>query len=250
MLSKGVSTSRCLFLDEIALKKGHGKFETVVSTERRVLTLLPGRTSQTLQDFLRTLPGIEHIGVACLDLCAPFAHALKQVLPKAVLVADRFHLIQKLSDTVDLARKRTHRQLDEKQRKRFSRIRFLLGQSYKMLQRDEKRLVKDYLRLNPTLKPVYQAAQQFRCVLFHPWQTRQEAYQGLWEWCEASRKYLRPFVKTVERWWPLVLNACLLPFSNGRQEGINHKLKLLKRQGYGFRNRELFRLKALAAFNP
>jgi len=249
-LERGVGNSQSLHFDEIAWRKGHGQFETVVSTEHRVLTLLSGKSSGTLQGFLKTLPGIGFIRQVSMDMCAPFAHAVKQVIPHAVIVADRFHVIRKLTETVDSLRKRTHGHLDERERKKFSRIHFLLGQDYRSLHRDERRLIRDYLRLNPPLKPVYWLAQEFRKILFHPWQDARQAYTTLWGWCEKSRKYMRSFVKTVEQWWDPVLNACLSSLSNARQEGINNKIKLIKRQGFGYRNRHTFRLKVLAAFNP
>lgn len=250
MLARGVGKSQSLYLDEIAFRKGHSDFETVIATEHRVLTLLRGKASETIQAFLNTLPGIGNIRQVSMDMCAPFAHAVRQVIPKAAIVVDRFHIIQKLNDAMDGLRKRTHRQLDERERKRFAHIHFLLGRQYESLNRDEKRLVRDYLRLNPLLQTVYHKGQEFRRILFYPWQSPKQAYDALWQWCETSRKYLHAFVKTIERWWNPVLNACLLPLNNGRIEGINNKIKLVKRQGFGYNNRQTFRLKVLAAFNP
>jgi len=239
-----------LYLDEIALRKGHGHFETVISTERRVLTLLPGKSSEGIQGFLKSLPGIQRIRQVCMDMCAPFALAVKTVLPWAEIVIDRFHLIRHLSDSLDSWRKRTHGHLDEDKRKRFARIHFLLSQAYKSLSRDERRQVRDYLRLNPSVKKPYWLAQKFRRLLKYPWTKRDNAWIALRDWCEEARRIFPRFVKTVERWWTPVLNACLLPLSNARQEGINNKIKLIKRQGFGYRDRQTFRIKVLAAFNP
>lgn len=204
-----------------------------------------------MQEFLKTLPRLDSIQQVCMDMCASFAHAVKEVLPNANIVVDRFHILQKLNDALEQARKKTHPKLDRQQRKRFSKIHFLLGQDYQCLHRDEKRLVKDYLRLNKALKPVYLESQRFRKILFYQRFTSEEqAYATLWQWCEKARKHLGNFIKTLQRWWYPVLHACLSPISNGRQEGINNKIKLVKRQGFGYRNRQTFRLKVLAAFNP
>jgi len=247
-LAKGAGQSESLYLDEIALRKGQGNFETVVSTDFRVLTLIKGKSSESLQGFLRSLPGINSIKQVCMDMCSPFAHAVKQVLPKAIIVVDRFHVIQKLNDALEQARKRTHPKLDEQERKRFKRIHFLLGQEYQALHRDEKRLVRDYLRLNKVLKPIYWECQRLRKILFYRrFSSAEQAYDVLWEWCEQARKHLKRFIETLERWWYPV---CLFPLSNARQEGINNKIKLVKRQGFGYTNRQTFRLKVLAAFNP
>jgi len=245
-----VGKSQSLYLDEIALRKGHGNFETVISTKRRVLTLLPGKSSEGIQGFLKSLPGIQQIQQVCMDMCAPFAHAVKTVLPWAEIVIDRFHLIKHLNDSLDSWRKRTHCQLDEEKRKRFARIHFLLSKEYGSLPKDERRQVRDYLRLNPSVKKPYWLGQKFRRLLKYPWKRRENAWIALRDWCEEARRIFPRFVKTVERWWTPVLNACMLPLSNARQEGINNKIKLIKRQGFGYRNRQTFRLKVLAAFNP
>lgn len=246
----GVGSSQTLYLDEIALKKGHGNFETVISTDTKVLTLVQGKSSEAIQHVLKNFQGIQGIRYACMDMCASFSHAVKAAIPRVKIVSDRFHLIKHLNEELNSLRKRLHRGLDERKRKRFAFIHFLLGRDYQTLRKDERRLVKDYLRLSAKLKGVYWLCQEFRSVLFTHWKTREEAYVALRDWCDQARRHMGKFVKTVERWWNAVLNACLLPFSNGRQEGINQKIKLIKRQGYGFRNRELFRLKVLAAFNP
>lgn len=249
-MERGVGTSETLFLDEIALRKGHSHFETVISTERRVLTLLAGKGSEGIQAFLRSLPGMDGIRQVSMDMCAPFAHAIKAVLPRAQIVIDRFHLIKHLNEAVETHRRRTHAQLDQKARKRFSRIHFLLSKEYAGLQKDYRREVKEYLRLNPAVRGPYRLAQAFRRILRYPWKEKDNAWIALRDWCESARRLLPRFVKTVEHWWTPVLNACLFPLSNARQEGINNKIKSIKRQGYGFRNRHTFRLKVLAAFNP
>lgn len=215
------------------------------------MTLFSGKSSETLQGFLRALPGHRQIKQVCIDMCHSYAHAVKQVLPKAQIIIDRFHLIQKLNEALELKRKRTHHLLNAQQRKRFSKIHYLLSKGFAGLCRDEKRLVRDYLRLNKSLRPVYWECQRFRQILFDQnYDTQEEAYAVLWDWCEQARKYLGRFIKTLERWWYPVLNACLSPLSNARQEGINNKIKLIKRQGFGYTNRQTFRLKVLAAFNP
>ena len=73
---------------------------------------------------------------------------------------------------------------------------------------------------------------------------------ALLAWTERARKYLPQFVKTLETWWNEVVNASLFPESNGRAEGVNNKIKLIKRQGFGFRNRLNFKRKIQAACNP
>ena len=52
-------------------------------------------------------------------------------------------------------------------------------------------------------------------------------------------------LKTFNTWRTPVVNAFLLPFSNGFTEGCNNKIKVLKRISYGLRNFERFRVRIL-----
>lgn len=239
-----------MYLDEIALKKGHGNFETVISSDTRVLEMVEGKSSETIQAALKAMPGIERIEQVCMDMCASFAHAVKAVLPKAKIVIDRFHLIRHANDALESIRKRHYAKLDGCKRKRFARINWLLFKDYASLHKDNKRLVREYLRLDPETARIYWLVQELRSVLKTDWKDRMNAYYALFDWCEKARRYLTRLVKTIENWWNPVLNACFYPLNNGRQEGINNKIKLIKRQGYGFKDRGLFRLKVFAAFNP
>jgi transposase len=239
--------SRTLHIDEIALKKGHSDFETIIYTETEVLETMSGKKSLSLQEVLKAIPGIGKIQEVCIDLCAPFADAIRQAMPAAEIVADRFHLIKLLNKTLETLRNKTHAELKKaKKEKRFASIRFLLFKDYKGLNRDERRLVREYLRLNSELKAVYWQVQAFRNILKRKWASRSEVAQALTEWSTAARKH----VKTLERWWEPILNAFLSPLSNGRAEGVNNKIKLVKRKGFGFNNRLNFKLRIQAACNP
>jgi transposase len=142
---QGVGKSQALRIDEIAVKKGHSDFETVIYTENEVLDTMTGKKSVDLQEVLKNIPGIGSITEVCIDMCASFAEAIRKALPKAEIVTDRFHLIKLLNKKLEELRKKTHKELKKaKKEKRFASIRFLLFKDYRELGKDEKRLVRDY----------------------------------------------------------------------------------------------------------
>jgi transposase len=248
---EGVKDSTCLHLDEIALKKGHGQFETIVYTETEILETMSGKHSLDLQAVLKAIPGIGNIRNVCMDMCAAFADAVRQAMPAAEIVLDRFHIMKLLNKKLDKLRMKLYKKLEQEGQERFKSIRFLLFKSRGILLSWEKRLVKNYLQRCPEMKEIYWLIQAFRRILFSKKPLTQiEASQQLTDWCSKARKYLGKFVKTIESWWTEVLNACLSPLSNGRAEGINNKIKLIKRMGYGFRNRLNFKRRIQAACNP
>jgi transposase len=232
------------------MKKGYGQFETIVYTPEQVLETMTGRQSVDLEAVLKQIPGIDRIQMVCMDMCAAFADAVRKALPQAEIVCDRFHLVKMLNKKLDQLRIGLYKSLNEAKQERFKSIRFLLFKDRRELLKSERRLVKEYLQHSNEMKEIYWLTQSFRRILFGRQKNRQALSNALLAWCEKAKKYLRKFVKTLNTWWDEVVNACLFPVSNGRAEGVNNKIKLIKRRAYGFRNRLNFRHHILATCNP
>ena len=247
---EGVGSSTTLHVDEISMKKGHGQFETIVSTPDCILEMMPGRQSVDLEALLKGIPGVNRIKTVCMDMCAAFADAVRKAIPQAEIICDRFHIIKLLNKKLDKLRINLYQCLDQAKQERFKSIRFLLFKDRRKLLPWEKRLMKEYLQFSLEMKEIYWLTQSFRRILFGLEKNRQAVSNALLAWCDKARKHLGKFVKTLETWWEEVLNACLFSESNGRAEGVNNKIKLIKRRAYGFRNRLNFRHHILAAFNP
>ena len=96
-----------LGLDDFALKKGDKYGTILINTQTgRPLDLLPDRTAEAVKPWLATHPEIQ---VVSRDRASAYADAVSQVLPQAVQVADRYHLIQNLRNHLQqfLDRRRT-----------------------------------------------------------------------------------------------------------------------------------------------
>lgn len=228
---------KTLNLDEIAHKKGQGNFMTIISDEKNVRGTVMGKSSNDIAKKLLEIPNIQEVKKVCIDMCAPFAKAIRTVIPCAEIITDRFHIIKALNETLWNLNKKTYSKLDKEKREKYKTIRFLLSKNRRELQRHEKRQIKEYLHLNKEMKEIYWKVQDFRKILFgFQGYKRSFVSQKLMEWTYGVRKYFVKFVKTLENWWDEVVNACIMPESNARQEGINNKIKALKRRGFGYRN--------------
>ena len=162
---------------------------------------------------------------------------LREVIEGVELILDRYHLIKMMNKKLWEINKKEYEKLDEKERKKFKNIRYILSKDYTKLQKDEKRLLKDYLRKVSVVKEVYWKIQEFRKILFkYQGYNRGFVSEKLGEWMEGSRKIFGKMLKTFEQWWDELVNACIFKDSNGRQEGLNNQIKGLKRRGFGYRN--------------
>jgi transposase len=210
---------------------------TIISSEKEVENTVIGKESNNIKEKLLEIPEVSKVKKVCMDMCPSFAKAVREVIEGAEIILDRFHIVKMLNKKMLEINSKEYNKLDEKERNRFEYIRYVLTIEYSQLHKDEKRLLKDYLRKVPTVKEGYWKIQEFRKILFnYQGYKRSFVSQKLTEWIEGTRKYFAKILKSFEKWWDELVNACIFKDSNGRQEGINNKIKALKRRGFGYRN--------------
>ncbi|MEM9885556.1 MAG: transposase, partial [Bacteroidota bacterium] len=65
---------------------------------------------------------------------------------------------------------------------------------------------------------------------------------------QKQNKYLDKFIKTFSNWYEYILNYFDGKWSNGIVEGINNRIKMMKRRAFGYRNFQAFRTRVLVEF--
>lgn len=257
-------------IDEIALKKGHRDYVAIVTArlpnERLVvLAVLPDRTKDTLSSWLGGVPKPirQQIRTVCTDMWEAYVNAVREVLPHAALVIDRFHVAQHYYDDADTLRKqelkRLRKELPEETVKHFKRTLWPFRKRASDLQPDEKERLDALFAHSPQLKQAYDLREQLTAI-FDTARSKAAALRQIKAWCrkvEASGlRCFAPFLKLLDSWLDLIANYFRQRQSSGFVEGLNNKIKVLKRRCFGIYNlRHLFQritldLNGYAQFSP
>jgi len=248
---------RAICFDEISLHRGHGKFVLVISAPELglVLDVLEDRSKETLLKWLdeRGIEWCAAVQFACSDMWDAYQQAAKQKLPNARRVVDRFHIMKNLNEALTKARRAIQKDADEATRELLKGCRWLLVKNRENLTEEQEKQLAGMLKASPELKRCYELKEAFR-DLFNQNLTIKVAEKRLLRWIAQVDampfKALQSFVATLRNWWEQILNYFDGRFNNGFAEGVNLKIKMLNRRGYGYRNFSSFRLHVLVAFDP
>lgn len=239
-----------LGLDEIALKKGHRDFVTIVTgrleNDRIVLLgVLPDRKKDTVVDFLRSIPIrlVETIGTVCCDMYEGYTEAAREELPKANIVIDRFHVTQHYSKAADKLRqrelKRLRAELPEEEYQLLKGNMWAFRKKKADLTPEERRVLRRFFVHSADLKLTYQFREQLTAI-FELNISKPVAKRKLRTWIKRIRKSsltcFDDFIKTLENWLEDISNFFINRDNSGFVEGFNNKIKVLKRRCYGIFN--------------
>lgn len=245
-----VKRVKVLGLDEIALKKGHRDFVVIVTSrsaegEVRVLAVLPDRKKQTVRKFLEALPKRvkRTIRTVCTDLYEGFISAVKEVLGKAEVVVDRYHVAKLYRQCADqLRKKELHRLKKDLPKQEYETIKgamWAFRKNQADLEADEQDLLKRVFAYSPELKRAYTYREQLT-ALFEEDLSKAEAKQKIKNWQKRVRasglRCYQSFFKTLDKWMEEITNYFLNRDNSGFVEGLNNKIKVLKRRCYGIFN--------------
>jgi transposase len=239
-----------LGLDEIALTKGHGNFVVIVSARIEdslsILAVLKDRKRETVETFLRTIPKPlrRTVRVVCTDLYSGFIGATKAVFGKRVAIcADRFHVARLYRDAVETLRKQEQRRLKRDLSKdeygTLKNIHWILRKSDSELTADERRIRARFFVHSPQLAQAHALSQALTDIDDAPL-SKGQAKRKLSGWIRrvknAGMTCFHSFLKTLRRHWDEITNYFIERCNSGFVEGLNNKIKVLKRRCYGLSN--------------
>jgi transposase len=193
-----------------------------------------------------------------MDMSKSYYSAVRKYLPGVDIVFDRFHVMQLVNKSIDKVRRKQQKSLEKQNRKTLKGCRFLILTSYEKLDLDQQKRLANALEANHPLYIMHIMKEQLR--LLWSKQTRHQALHYLSVWIidainvafiyeqETGLNVLSPLAKlarSLMHHMDGILDYFKYFITNGKIEGINNKIKTLKRQAYGYRDKEYFRLRLL-----
>jgi len=245
---------RLLGINDIARKKGHN-YNTVIYNQEtgNVVALFTGRKKEDVVTYLMEWPEDVRTKVEAvsMDMSRSYCKSILDCFLNAKPVVDRFHLAQNFHKCVDDARKHIQNHIRKHDNKHeVFKIRWALIKHVEYLKKEEALLLILACNKYPVIEHLHYLKEEFR--EFFNLETKQEAIAFIEYFKELVAEYnipeLKTFCKTLDNWLPYILNYYDYRISNGLTEGNNHKVKNIKRRGYGYRNDRNFNLRVKLEF--
>ena len=243
---------RRIAIDEISV--GHGRrYLTVVLNlvSGAVVFVGDGKGADALKPFWKRLRASKaRIEAVATDMSPAYIQAVRENLPKAVHVFDRFHVVKLSDERFSRFRRELQRDAEGTGRKFLKGTRWLILKNPENLddKKGKRQRLERALADNAPLATVYFMKEEMRQI----WEqeNRAAASRFLDDWmrrAEASGiKILQQFAATLSMHRTGILAYYDCPISTGPLEGTNNKIRTLQRQAYGYRDQEFFKLRIYA----
>lgn len=217
-----------------------------------MLDILPDRNKDTLVHWLKASPkgiNLSKLTFAATDLWRHYRDGVQAVFPHVAVVADRFHVVQNLHKVIHQERRKAQEAATtEEKKKQLKGLRYLLLKNKQNLTKAEEKRLDKLRQSHPNLYRLWELRQEL-----HDWyevRTIPEfARITLIRWIEAARqldmKALHTFCKTLESWQDEIVNFFEHRITSGFVEGMNSKIRVLKRIAFGIPNYTHFRLRVI-----
>lgn len=258
-----------LSFDEFKYASGRMAFEYIDVETGDILDILPAKDSRTVKNHFTMRYSLTHrkmVKTVTVGMNASYVSFIPDLFPNAEIIIDRFHIVQLVNRAMNKTRVQVMNQLntsngeDQKKYRRLKRYwkKLLKKESdlsyteyahYPLFgQRLESAIVAEMLDYDPTLKETYDVYQAIIKAV------GENDYEGLerlvtQSYSNGLSSYMKTSIKTLKKHLPHIKNTFTFPYTNGRIEGMNNKIKVLNRVAYGYRNFNNYKNRIILHFN-
>jgi transposase len=222
-------------IDEIHLIKPRCVISNIRSNT--IVNMLPNRDKATVVNYLSHLEGKREVQTVAMDMWAPYRDAVQAVMPQALVVVDKFHVVRMANAAVETVRKSLRESLTPKQRRGLMHDRFVLLKRERDLDDRGRLLLDGWTKNYPELGDAYRLKEQFYGV-----------YEGLGTPEDAQRRYeaweksvtpavhdaYADLIRAFRNWQPEILAYFDHPVTNAYTESLNNLIRVMNRLGRGY----------------
>ena len=247
---KSIQRLYVIGIDAIALKKGHKDYVTIVTmrvgNETRILAVLKDRKKDTVKDFFACIPTRlrKTVRAVCSDMYDGFINAAKEVFGyKVKSIIDRFHVAKLYRHGLDSLRKlemkRLKNTLSHKEYANLKNVMWILRKDKEQLSDKELEILNILFMHSNLLEVAYKLSEELTDIFNEPIQ-RSRARRKIYSWINRVKKSglgcFHTFLSTLDARMEEILNYFIHRQTSGFVEGLNNKIKVIKRRCYGILN--------------
>lgn len=247
---------RLLGVDEVARAKGHDYVTVVYDLEFGTLLWVgDGRTNETLSAFLAELSQETAAGIqaVAIDMSAGYAKAVREQLPQALIVHDRFHVMQLYGKALDQTRRREFKRASPENQDIIKGTRYLLMRHRDDLSSAQQDHLERLLDVNQGLHTAYVLKEQLQALWDAP-KNVADMNSRLATWCDladaSGLPSLRRFAKTLREHSVGICNYARFPITTARVEAGNVAVGMIRKRARGLLDQDYFKLKIRQSANP
>jgi len=239
-------------IDEISVGSGHRYLTIVLDLQTGAVVFVgEGKGAEALVPFWKLLKlSKAKVEAVAIDMSPAYISAVMDNLPQATIVFDHFHIIKLYNDALSDLRRKLYHEAEIMEKKVIKGTRWLLLKNPENLdeKRDEPRRLQEALVLNQPLATAYYMKENLRQLWKQSNKKAAENFLMDWVYLAGSSgiPMLQKFARTLAAHRTGILAYYDYPISTAPLEGTNNKIKTMKRQAYGFRDLEFFKLKIMA----
>jgi transposase len=239
-------------IDEISIGRRH-KYVTLVLDlmTGAVVFVGEGKSADALTPFWERLKRSgARIEAVAMDMGPAYIEAVRENLPGVPIVFDKFHVVKLMNEKLTKMRRQLYGELkDVLQKDVLKGTRWILVKNPENLdeQRGERQRLEEALKLNEPLAVAYYLKEDLRQIWSQP--NKEAGGAFLQDWIARAMASgvgpLMTMARTLATHRAGVLAWYDHPISSAKLEGTNNKIKTMKRQAYGYRDKEFFELRIM-----
>ena len=191
-----------------------------------------------------------------IDLWKTYKSLIEELMPQAKIVGDRFHVMKQVNDELDTERRKIKKEAeqlknkDEKEKilSGLSKSKYILLKNQEDLKEPEQEKLKEVKKVAPVLGKMHHLKEKLRNI-FETEKDWRDGLLNLADWLKDISEYFPKSFGTIKRWIGEIISYFDEGTTQGVVEGINNKLKLIKRRAFGFRNFDNFQIRSLLTWH-